>query len=95
MSAVGSIRHPSMSRSRSGPGLRAMTMGSHAGFNSARDFGNPEAYPHTSMSRMIQPASSRAHVIRWTVRVPPNASRYAPGLATRMAADAQPRDHSP
>jgi hypothetical protein len=52
-----------------------MTIGSHAGLRFARPFGNPLAYPHTSMSRMIQPASSRATVIRWTVRVPPKARR--------------------
>jgi hypothetical protein len=37
------IRHSSMFSIRNGPGLRAMTMGSHAGFRFAFDFGNPLA----------------------------------------------------
>ena len=43
--AMGSaaIRHASIASIRSGPGLRAMTIGSHAGFRLALDFGNPEA----------------------------------------------------
>ena len=56
-------------------GLRAARIGSHAGFSRARDFGKPLAYTQHSVSRMTQPASSRAHVKRWTVRVPPNANR--------------------
>lgn len=42
---------------------------------------------------MIQPASSSATVMRWTVRVPPKASRYAPGFATRRAAVAHSACH--
>jgi hypothetical protein len=37
------IRHSSIASIRSGPGLRAMTIGSHAGFRLARPFGKPEA----------------------------------------------------
>jgi hypothetical protein len=37
------IRHSSIASIRNGPGLRAMTIGSHAGFRLAFDFGKPEA----------------------------------------------------
>jgi len=77
-------------------GLRARYTGSHAGlvavphpFHSPSrlcDFGNPEPYSHITQSRTSQPASSIAHASRCAVRVPPNASKCAPGFATRKHA---------
>ena len=51
-----------------------------------RLFGKPEPYTYITVSRISQPASSIATASRWNVRVPPNASRCAPGFATRSAA---------
>lgn len=73
-----SIRHASIWRSP-GPAFLAMMIGSHAGFRHRLFFGNPEPYIQQSVSRMSQPASSIATASRCHVRVPPNASRYAPG----------------
>jgi hypothetical protein len=39
------ILQASIASIRRGPGLRAMTMGSHAGFKLALDLGKPEAFP--------------------------------------------------